>query len=91
MIAPGEVVEVPHVEAGVPVARPVALAIQAQDALDLRDGRFATRGLPAAPIVQAQDAVALIAGAPAAQAACMDAENVGALQTTSGSRPTRDR
>jgi hypothetical protein len=29
VIAPGEVVEVPHVEAGVPVARSVALAIQA--------------------------------------------------------------
>jgi hypothetical protein len=79
VIAPGEVVEVPHVEAGVPVARPVALAIQAQDALDLRDGRFAARGLPAAPIIEAQDAVTLIPGAPAAQAARMDAENVGTL------------
>src|SRR6185295_16912588 len=84
VIAPGEVVEVPHVEAGVPVARPVALAIQAQDALDLRDGRFATRGLAATPVVQAQDAVALIPSAPAAQAARMNAEDVGALQPGQG-------
>ena len=91
VIAPGEVVEVPHVEAGVPVARPVALAIQAQDALDLRDGRFAARGLAAAPIVQAQDAVALIPGAPAAQAARVDAENVGALQPRQRPGQRRDR
>jgi hypothetical protein len=62
--APGEVAEVPHVEAGVPVA----LAVQVQDALDLRHGRFAGRGLAAAPVVEAQDTVALIP-APAAQAA----------------------
>ena len=49
-----------------------------------RDGRFAARGLAAAPIMQAQDAVALIPGAPAAQAARMDAENVGALQPRQG-------
>src|SRR4030095_12353203 len=84
VIAPGEVVEVPHVEAGVPVARPIALAIQAQDALDLRDGGFTARGLAAAPIVQAQDAVALIPSAPAAQAARLDAENVGAPQPRQG-------
>jgi len=49
VIAPGEVVEVPHVEAGVPVARPVALAIQAQDALDLRDGALRRDGCPRRP------------------------------------------
>jgi hypothetical protein len=80
VIAPGEVVEVPHVEAGGPVAGPVAPAVQAQDALELGNGRFAPRRVTAAPVVQAQAAVLLIAGAPAAQAAGMDAENVGALQ-----------
>ena len=84
VIAPGEVIEVPHVEAGVAVARPVALAIQAQDALNLCERRLAARGLVAAPIVQAQHAVALIAGAPAAQTARMDAKNVGALQPRQG-------
>jgi hypothetical protein len=52
VLAPGELMKGPDVEAGVPVAWPIALAVQPQHALDLGEGHGAGRGLSATAIEQ---------------------------------------
>ena len=68
-----ELVEVPHVEAA------IGLAIEPQDALDLESRRVPARGLPAL-VVEPQRPVGFKPGAPAPQAAGIQAQNVGGLQ-----------
>src|SRR3989442_11149254 len=70
-------VEVPHVEAAVRVA------IQAEHALDLGHWRLAGRGQLAA-IIKTDHLIGLVAGAPAAQAPGVDAEDIGRLQPAEG-------
>jgi hypothetical protein len=60
VIAPGELVEVPDIEAG------VVLAIEAQDSLHLGAGRREVRGALAAAIEQAELGILLIARPPSA-------------------------
>ena len=73
VIAAGEVMEVPHVEAA------VGVAVQAQHALDLGHRRFAGRG-QLASVIEADHLVGFIPGPSAAQAPRMDTEDVGRLQ-----------
>ena len=91
VIAPGKVVEVPHVEAGVPVARPVAFAIQAQDALDLRDGRFAARGAGRGAHRAGPARRRAHSGRASGAGCAYGCRECRRLATTSGSRPTPDR
>jgi len=74
VIAPGELVEVPNVEAD------IVLAIEAQDALHLGARRREVRGALAAAIEQAELGILLIASPPPAQRSWMDRQNVCRLQ-----------
>lgn len=85
MISPHQVMEVPDVEPG------IALPVEPEDALHLCHWRLAARGQLAA-IIEPQDLVGLIPGAPAPQAARMDAQDIGRLQPGEGAaeRPQDD-
>jgi len=72
VLTPGHVMEVAHIEAA------VLVPIQLQDALHLQRGRVAAPGLAPA-IVQAERAVRFKPDPPAAQAARIEAQNVGRL------------
>ena len=78
MIAPHDVAEMPHVKPGVAVARPVALAVEPQHALQLRHRHRPGRTTPAV-IEQAVVAHLLIAQPEPAHRARTQAQDVGHL------------
>src|SRR5262249_2900131 len=74
VIAPGELVEVTDIEAG------VVLPVETQDPLHLGLRRGEVRGAPAAAIEQAEHGIAFIPRAPPAERSRMDPQDVGGLQ-----------
>ena len=78
VIPPGEIEEVTDIEAL------VARAIELQHPLGLRAGRRAVRRPPPPAVEQPQDRILLISGAPAPQAARMNAQDVGRLEPGPG-------
>jgi hypothetical protein len=81
VLAPGKAIEVADVPAG------KAVAIEAQEALDLEGRRFPARGAQAAPVIEGDDPAGFVARPPAPHAPGIEAEDIGRLQPAD--RPTQ--
>ena len=72
MLAAGDLVKVPHIEAAIRVP------IERQDPLHLERRRLAARGLSAS-VVEAEGAIGVKPGPPPPEGAGIEVENVGGL------------
>src|SRR2546422_11499719 len=79
VLPPGPLIEMPHIEPGMAVARPVAVAIQLQDPLYLREGHGARRGRVVPMVVETGEAVPLVPPAQPPHGPRADAQHLGDL------------
>ena len=79
MLAPRHLIEVPHVEPRVAIARPIALRREVQDPLHLRHRYRPWRGRVMPMIVQPGEPVPLVPPAQPPHRACANAQDLGDL------------